>query len=362
MKKNDLIVTIFFICILFLPNIFYWFLKDKMDNNNYENRNLYEKPELVFKDIKNFPKKFENYFNDHLPFKNEIRKTRSKIYANIFGISSSSSVILGADGWLFFTGDTTLTDYNKTTSYSESEKKKIMNSLAKTNDILNNNNIDFYILVIPNKENVYREKLSNVLKTNNKNQYSKTEDLIQYIKNNSTLKIIYPKDALVDAKKQYDTYYKYDTHWNNYGAYLGVIDLMKEIDANFKSNNILIDLETKYDGDLARMNLMSIVSNKEPVVKNFYNDISYNCENASNYMVCNSEGSLYDKNILFVGDSFRTATAQYLAKIYKNSIFVHHWDFNESLLTDNNIDIVIYEFVERYSFFSNESEKIVNGL
>ena len=41
MKKNDLIIVITFILFLIGPNISYFFLKNKMDLTNYENRNLY---------------------------------------------------------------------------------------------------------------------------------------------------------------------------------------------------------------------------------------------------------------------------------------------------------------------------------
>ena len=79
MKKNDLVIVIIFIMFLFIPNIAYWFIKDKMDNNNYENRNLYTKPEFSFKNITEFPKNYENYYNDNLAFKNEIRKIRANV-------------------------------------------------------------------------------------------------------------------------------------------------------------------------------------------------------------------------------------------------------------------------------------------
>jgi len=79
MKKNDLVIVVLFIMILFIPNISYWFLEDKMNKNNYENRELYTKPELKFKDITEFPKKYEKYYNDNLAYKNEIRKIRANL-------------------------------------------------------------------------------------------------------------------------------------------------------------------------------------------------------------------------------------------------------------------------------------------
>ena len=50
MKKKDLIIVIIFISFLVLPSILFWFVKDKFDNTNYENRTLSSKPEFTFKD------------------------------------------------------------------------------------------------------------------------------------------------------------------------------------------------------------------------------------------------------------------------------------------------------------------------
>ena len=351
MKKKDLIIIIIFIMFLTLPSVLYWFLKDKMDLTNYENRNLYVKPELNFKNITQFPRNYENYFNDHLAFKNEIRKTRSNILYNVFNISSSPRVIVGEDGWLFYNsraledGDS-ISDYRNFSRYSDDDKEEIKDSLLKTRDTLKKQNIDFYILVAPNKENVYSDKLEEIIKRS-KNKESKTEDLINYLEKNTDLNITYPKEQLIKNRKINDTYYKYDTHWNYYGAYLGVTELMKVINSNFSSPKVSLS-SFMSGGDLTKMNLTPKMENKEPSVNGFYDNIKYECED-SVYKICTSNNSIYDKTILFVGDSFRTATIQYLAKLYKKSIFIHRNSYEEDLIKKYNPDIVIYEAVERYS-------------
>lgn len=359
MKKNDIFVSIIFIVFLVAPNILFWIFEDKMDHNVYENRLLAEKPKLTVNNITKFPKEYENYFNDHLPFKNEIRKLRSNLLLNIFNISSSQNVIIGKNGWFFFTGESTLSDYTKTTIYSDDDKQKKYDLLIETQNKLKNKNIDFYIFAIPNKETVYSDKLKGVV-SQNPRKYTKAEDLLNYLQKDSQFKIIYPKDVLIEARKNYDTYYKYDTHWNDYGAYLGVLELMKFFDKNFKSTNVVIDFELNRNGDLAKMNLTTNATNKEPVVNDFYDDINATCENINNYSFCSSDKPLYGENILFVGDSFRLATIKYLSKLFNNSVFVHLQDYDESLLDKYNIDIVIFEFVERYSWYTGESGRIIS--
>lgn len=362
MKKNDLVIVIIFIVFLFIPNIAYWFIKDKMDNNNYENRNLYTKPEFSFKNITEFPKNYENYYNDNLSFKNEIRKIRANVNYK-FGISSSERVIVGKNGWLFYNSIaaesvSSISDYRKTTKYKLEEKEKIKDSLLNTRDNLKENDIEFYILVAPNKENVYSDYLESKIGRSNA-KFSRIEDLVNYLRKNTDLELIYPKDVLVNNRKIENTYYKYDTHWNYYGGYLGTIELMKNIDSEFEIPKIRLE-KMEYAGDLANMNLTSKLTNKEPIVKGFYDDIKFSCEEKPEFKYCNSNDPIYDKTILFVGDSFRNATIQYLAKLYKNSIFVHRDYFDKKIINDYNIDIVVYEVVERYSDSLYNTEIIFN--
>ena len=348
MKKKNLTIISIFIIFLVVPSVIYWFINSKMDQKNYENRNLYKKPNFTFNNITDFPKKYENYFNDHLPFKNEIRKMRSKTLFNLFKISTDERVIVGENNWLFYTGNSTISDYRKTEKYSLKVKKQIKKSLLKTQNKLNEKNIDFYILILPNKETVYTDKLKNKI-TISPNKDSKIDDLISYLKKNTNLNVIYPKAELITSRKKFETYYKNDTHWNNYGAYIGITKLMVSIDENYHNSEIYVKYANKKSGDLADMNLIPNVENKEPTVKNFYNEINYKCKEINNYEICKSDTALYNKTVLFVGDSFRIATIPYFSKIYKNAIIIHKNDYNEDLIKKYDVDIVIYETVERLS-------------
>ena len=122
MKKKDLFIIIIFISFITLPSIFYWFLKDKMDNTNYENRNLYDKPKLELKSITEFPTNYEYYFNDNLSFKNEIRKIRSNVLYKLFNISTTPRVIVGEDGWMFY--NSIAAEAVDTKKYQDIQRKK----------------------------------------------------------------------------------------------------------------------------------------------------------------------------------------------------------------------------------------------
>lgn len=354
MKKNDLIIVIIFILFLIGPNVVYFFIKDKMDTTNYENKNLYSKPDLTFNKIMEYPKNYENYFNDHLPFKNEIRNIRASVLYNL-KTSSNSSVIIGKDGWLFYNSaavkdGNAVADYRNIVRFTDIEKQEIKNSLVNTNNYLQERDIKFYVYIAPNKENVYSDYMPSMITRDNESN-SKTEDLINYLNAETNLEIVYPKNVLIENRKKHHTYYKYDTHWNSYGAYLGTIELMKIIDSSFEIPKINVSIENTASDDLARMNALykgpKVV---KPIISNFYDDKTYKCESdKTEFIECESDNPLYNETILFVGDSFRNGMSKYLFKLYKKSIFVHRNYYNEDFIKKYNPNLIIYEVVERKS-------------
>ena len=74
LKNMYILISILFLCFLIMPNIIYRIFYDSFDHTNYENRTLASKPILVLTNINEYPKKYEEYFNDYLPFRNELVK------------------------------------------------------------------------------------------------------------------------------------------------------------------------------------------------------------------------------------------------------------------------------------------------
>ncbi len=354
MKPKDLIVTIVFILFLIFPTMFYCIVKNKMDNKNYENRQLFTKPNFSISNLKDYISNYESYYNDHLPFKNEIRKIRSTLLYNLFNTSANDKVLVGKDGWLFYNSylaepeTNTIKDYQKITFFTEKEKESIKNIQQLTKDKLKDKNVLYYVFVLPNKENVYEDYIPTLVKRNKQKESSKTEELIQYLNKNSDIDIIYPKEVLVKNRKNYETYFKYDTHWNSYGAYLGSMELVKNIEDTVFEIPIRIE-KINVNGDLAIMNMLQDnLKSEEPNVC-FLNDTNYTCDNVDNITSCRSDNAFYNKTILIFGDSFRNALLPYIAKLYENSIFLDRKLFSEELIERYTPDIIVNEMVERYS-------------
>lgn len=96
-KNKFAIILILFLCFLIMPNIIYKIFYDSFDHTNYENRTLASKPILVLTNINEYPKKYEEYFNDYLPFRNELVKLKNLNDIKAFNNLVHKDLILGKE-------------------------------------------------------------------------------------------------------------------------------------------------------------------------------------------------------------------------------------------------------------------------
>ena len=96
-KNKFGVILILFLCFLIMPNIIYKIFYDSFDHTNYENRTLASKPILVLTNINEYPKKYEEYFNDYLPFRNELVKLKNLNDIKAFNNLVHKDLILGKE-------------------------------------------------------------------------------------------------------------------------------------------------------------------------------------------------------------------------------------------------------------------------
>ena len=98
--KMKLWVIAFAFIIFCIPVI--WMIAGKyMDDENYENRSIAERPVFSLDTIEDYPAAYETYYNDHLPFRNQLIQLNSRIEYYIFQHSSNQSVIKGKESFVF---------------------------------------------------------------------------------------------------------------------------------------------------------------------------------------------------------------------------------------------------------------------
>lgn len=361
-SKFQIWVTVIgFLGLLFVPSIAWVFCHGALEEDTGENRKLAEMPEFELGKISTFPKEFEDFWNDHVPFRGKIASMWTRL--NYFGLgdSTNSEVTLGKtanedrDRWLFYSKESDydpVSDAQGILRYGPVILKKTTENMKKNEKYFEKKNIQFWYFIIPNKENVYKEYLPVEIY----NDESRGERLIAYAIENGVKRIGYAKDEIEKNKHKGQLYLKQDTHWNELGAFYGYKALMNMIEPKYNDFDYNVSLPgyTTENLDLTRMiNIRSYFRDERPKVS--YNEgVDYKIvkneliggDNGS-FIVTENKNAKIDKKVMVAGDSFRTGLIPYMAKTFKQVVFLHILSYDSSLLETYKPDIVISEGVER---------------
>ena len=345
--KNRYVYILFvFLCFLIMPNIIYFLFGNYFDKTNYENRLKAEKPILSVANITNYPIQYEKYFNDYIAFRNELILLKNITDALIFKNIISDIALMGKDNWFFFTGDNILNKYIglEDSFFTKNELEIAKNSLIHFRDELKKRNIDFVLMICPDKDTIYSEYMPNYIKR--KTTITPADKFVDYMMKNTDIKIVYPKYELLKYKDKYELYFRYSdyTHWNLLGAYLGYSSFMKELGINTEPlENLTVSNAYSWDGGFSFI----VGSNEHVYIITNYNIKNYSILEGNTHFNSITISDNNNKDIMFIKDSYTGGMYDYIASSFHKSIFIHSDRFKNNEILNNNPDIVVFETVER---------------
>ena len=360
MKKNKVINYILisiFIFILYIPTISHFFLKDYIKSDNLENRNLASKPELQFKSITDYPQLWDSYYNDNLPYRNYIVNNWRNINYILFRKSLDNRIIIGKnkknETWLFYDN---IEDKDEI-SYIDGRKKVnqaeldyTINQMKQQTQQLKKMNIDIYYIIGPNKSTVYSQNLPSQVNVK-KDYFLKVHD---YLKDNGINNLFYSVSILKKAGKKHETYYRTDTHWNDYGTYIYTKELIKriynkDIVGNQKIHEKYIKSTGKDLHNFTGLSLKILENNIEVSYSNNKIKKEHIEEDYGSVNIYKNKNYKLDETILLIGDSYNKALVKHLCAIYKKVIQfqINSSKYDEKVLRQYHLDKIFYIRVER---------------
>lgn len=340
LKSRYFKIIFIFLSFLLIPGIVYTSFSFLFDKNNYENRNKSIVPYLIINNLNQYVINYESFFNDYLPFRNELVKLKNIIDINLFKNIMSDKVILGNDNWLFYNSDDIMNNYIGNNLFTEKELEIAKNNLIYLRDSLRKENIDFILMICPYKNNIYNEYMPEYIKVKSSN--NSTDRFVKYIRENTDMKIVYPKNELMEYKNKYRLYYKYDLHWNYLGAYIGYMALMRYIGYDLDDiNNVSIFKYNSSYGDFFYNGNARLLALSD--IKSYNDDDMYFI---SNYNMSYRTENNYS-NIFISGDSFLDYLRYYmsLSKIYEYN-HSHIDDFSLEQIKYFKPNLLIFETLE----------------
>ena len=357
--SSNSIFILAFALILIIPSSINFF-DVKVDSGINEKRILAEMPKFEF--TEEFAKKYEAYYKDNFGLRNALVGLNSSIKTNMLKISPRPEMVLfGKDGFLFYNAinDAIYNSYTKRNTVDERLLENSLNKQFKIKKDLASKNIDYIIGFWPNKHTIYPEHLPwnmelQVLKGSNL-----SDQIVTYFQQNG-LKIVDVRKRLLVEKQNQQLFFKFDTHWNSYGAYFAYqefcIQTTKELNLSpFTLEDFNIDYSKVSKGDLTNMlgiKKMEGYSDKSPnfVFRNLKEGyIKLDTKGFPQRTVI-TENKNIDNNetVIVFRDSFSTYILPFLSLHYRKVVYIWSSQVDYKLIEKVKPDVVMKLSVERY--------------
>lgn len=188
------------------------------------------------------------YFNDHFAFRQELVSADARIQSKVFRVSNVDTVMVGTDGWLYYTD--TLDDYLGQNTMTERQVFNTVNNIRLLQRYVEEQGAEFVFTVAPNKNSLYGENMPYYADC--KAGDTKNMDLLA--PEFARQEIAYVDMFNVFERQNEILYLKRDSHWNNKGAILAYDTILDQLMIEHETfENVKTIREKKEYGDLNKM-------------------------------------------------------------------------------------------------------------
>ncbi len=347
-KKNltNIIYTVIFLAISIVPLIAF---SDKQAAIGNETKAA--KPKLS--DGTELTANVDTYFAQNFGFRNRLVYVQNVLKQNVFRTSGQSEVIVGEDGWLFYSR--ALDDFLGTSAADETEIERMGAVVLMMQNYVESRGGEFIFLPAPNKMSVYGEYMPYYyIEDGGQGNYERLySELV-----NAGVNTVQLKNTLSLKKADgVQLYHKLDSHWNNYGAavaYEAVADKLSEVYGDeFKGytrySTMPYSVKNNFSGDLQSMLLPG--SDRKDEQLEF--DAAENFEYTNRFrgvddlvITTSNESKAVDKSVTLFRDSFGNALYWFFANDYTSLTAKREIPYNIYQAAEES-ELVAVELVER---------------
>ncbi len=348
-------LAVFFV-ILFIPvlNI------SGAQKSDTENRMLAEKPELFHDGELNqqYGQQFDAWFNDRFGGRGAVLKLRANFLMALTPNSGNDRVLFGRDNWLFYKGDNSIDNFMNRQHWDNDMFENALRYLMEIDAWCRENGKRFIYVVAPDKNKVYPEMFPDYISKARPDEYGLGRQFVKYIRENSDISVVYPYDEIMAAKDDGLLYFKGDTHWSNYGAFIAFREIYRTIYGNdFNERKYIKQWKTEHKKNFDLVDMV-VGIDATPYQNDIYlNPVFHKNVKVASEKYLNQDNGLVKTqnssgryNIFVLRDSFFTALTNYFAQVARKSEMYWTYKMAPEYLDKINAeyDIVILETVERY--------------
>ncbi len=325
-------------------------------SSNTELRALQDFPGLPtdFSTFRKWPGQFDKFTADRFPFREDIIRVIGKhLYS--MGISISPDVFIGSRGWLFLKRDSDVLDESRgIRNLTATEVNEWAKTYKGRREQLQKQGIELLLVLVPNKHTVYPQFMP---KWNFPVGRTITDQIVSELHALQTEGVIDLRGTLKEHARSELVYGRYNSHWNDRGAYFGYQEIIKNIPDALQLGEQQIQFEPRrVFGDLSRLIGQVDLTEKSQALNIPRSELPFSFDTPARQMNFYTSGFRTETSLshlpsaLFLCDSFTSDYLyQYLAPSFHKALFVHHkgMEFNQELIASFKPDYVVYIIVER---------------
>ena len=281
-----------------------------------------------------------------------------------FAPITSGQTLFGRDNWFFLNDGRNLAYYTGENILSNGDMAAYLKRMETLNAICAQRGIILGFIICPDKNQIYTEYMPTLPRVNT---YTRVHRFADYVRTaDPGIHLSYPLYELVNAKAVGQPYYKYDTHWNNLGAFVGLQNLYANmgLPATGLESVGISEMSGIFASDLARLGNIDI--------SDYPGDKDYSVSYRPEVNVTSRSGSGNDAvytsttdnpnglKLALVGDSYRVLMVPYVEKDFSRSTVMHRNSVPTAAAQIKECNVLIVECVERYDkeMFANLNQLI----
>jgi hypothetical protein len=336
-----------------------------------ENRELAAFPRLdgSMATLGAMPGRFVLWFDDHFGLRSTLVRWYGELRLFGLGVSPTSTVIKGGDGWFFYGEDGSLDDYAHVDPMTPDALENWRAATTRAHDWLRARGVAYVFLIAPDKYVIYPEQMPPTIRQ--VSPASRTAQLSDTLRHTGFTVDVRP--PLMQAKAGERIYHRTDTHWNDRGAlvaYQTIIDAVRrQVPAvpPAWSRDDFEPVTREVEGmDLASMMGLTRVLRevdlalvpKHPRRARVVEPADAEPMAEEGRLVTEIPGSPLPRAVVF-RDSFVSRLVPFLSEHFSRAVYLWQNDFDADVVSQEHPDVVIQEIVGRHLYGFIPSPELV---
>jgi len=327
-----------------------------------ENRELAAFPRLTIAPaaLASFGNGLAAWFEDHFGFRARLVRWHGELRLFGLGMSPSTAVLRGRDGWFFYADDEGVEDYSNAHLLTADAIATWRQQIVIARNWCRAHHLAYVFTIAPDKHVLYPEKMPDEVQP--LQPTSRADQVLNAISDTGVAVDLRP--ALFDAKRRERIYQRTDTHWNERGAFAAYQQILQAVHAQqprvppaWPRAEFSPTANEVRGMDLAGMMGLTRVLREEdlrlaPLRRRQAVVVEPAGETADaevGRLVTEIPGSNLPRAVI-IRDSFMSAIAPFLSEHFSRAVYLWRNDFDPATIEAEHPDVVIQEIVGRHLY------------